>query len=114
IYGTDDEATPSIPAIGNIPLLKDADVHLDNFRIGTSDVTFDLGLTSERPPNPNQIDGSDAPEITGGTASASITLQKYLKATLDTLGMADAQAYHPLWMQWGIAAGNMVQISVPD
>lgn len=114
IYDYDDEATPTIPVVSNIPLLKDADVWLNRKRIGTSDISIDLGLTSERPPNPNQIDGSDAPEITGGSATANLTLQKYRKATLDTLGMADGQAYYPFWAQWGLAAGNMVQLTIPD
>ena len=43
-----------------------------------------------------------------------MTRQKYLKATLDTLALADAQANHPFFAQWGSSAWNMVQIVVPD
>lgn len=114
IYATADEVTPAIPALGPVPLLKDADVMLDRKRVGTADVTFDFGLTSERPPNPNQLDGSDAPEITGGTAVANITQQKYLKSELDTLAMADAQGYYPFWMQYGNGPGSLIQVTVPD
>lgn len=114
IDATSDEATPSIPAAGAVPLIKDADVILANKAVGTSTVTIELGLQADYPPNANQPDGTDAPEIAGGTATASLTMQKYLKADLDTLAMADAQAYHPFFMQWGASAWHTVQIIVPD
>jgi hypothetical protein len=114
IDGSSDEATPSIPAGGAVPLLKDADVWLNQQRVGTSTVSIELGLEAEYPPNANQPDGTDAPEIAGGTATGSLTMQKYLKATLDTLSLADAQAYHPFFMQWGNGAWNTVQITIPD
>lgn len=113
IYATADEATPSIPATGFIPVFKDGDMMLNRIRVGTQTFSVDLGLQSERPPNPNQPDGSDAPEITGGTATGSLTMQKYLKAYLDTLALADAQAYHPVFAQWGNAAWAAVQVGIP-
>ena len=114
IVDTTDESTPTIPSIGPAPVLKDGDVWLHKQRVGTSDVTFDLGLQTEHPPNANQADGSDAPEIAGGTISVNLTMQKYRKATLDSLGLAEAQAYHPLFMQWGNGAWNTVQMFVRD
>lgn len=114
IYATSDEATPSIPSGANIPLFKDADMWLNKIRVGTQNLTIDMGIQSDNPPNPNQPDGTDAPEIAGGTATASLQMQMYLKATLDTLGLADAQAYHPAWAQWGNSAFNMVQLVIPD
>ena len=33
---------------------------------------------------------------------------------LDSLGLAEAQAYHPLFMQWGNGAWNTVQMFVRD
>lgn len=109
-----DEATPTIPATGSIPGIKGGDVWFKKQRIGTADVTIDLGLTADDPPNANQPDGTDAPELSGGTANATLVMQKYLKATLDSLGLADAQGYHPFWMQWGTAAWNNVQVTIPD
>lgn len=112
IYATSDEATPSISAIGQPPLFKDGKLFFNKQRVGTSDITIDFGLQAENPPNPNQVDGTDAPELAGGSATAQLTVQKYYKATLDTLGLADAQAYHPLFAQWGNAAGNTVQLGI--
>lgn len=114
IYATSDEATPSIPATGSPPLLKNGDVWFSKQRVGTSSINIDMGLQADYPPNANEPDGTDAPEISGGSATASIVMQQYLKATLDTLGLADAQAYHPFFAQWGTAAWNTVQITIPD
>ncbi|MXP24812.1 hypothetical protein GRI39_01965 [Altererythrobacter indicus] len=109
-----DEATPVIPALGAIPLFRDGDLWLDNKRVGGSDLTIDLGLQSENPPNPNQQDGSDAPEVTASTASISMTRQSYTKAVFDSMALADAQQRHPLWGQYGSGPGAMVQFAAPD
>jgi hypothetical protein len=112
IHDTSDEASPTIPAAGAVPLFKDADCWFNRQRVGTQDITVDFGLQGENPPNPNQVDGTDAPEIAGGSATANIVMQKYLKATLDTLGIADAQGYHPLFTQWGNGPWNTIQMMV--
>lgn len=106
------EATPTIPALGAVPFFKDGDCWLNKVAIGTQTFTLDMGLTTEYPPNPNKVDGSDASELTGGTARLSMTRQKYLPAVIDPLALADAQTYVPFWAQWGSAAGSMVQIVV--
>lgn len=109
-----DEATPAVPPRGAIPVFKDGDCFLAGARVGSQTFTVDLGLSTENPPNPNKADGNDAAELVGGVASVSMTRQKYLKATLDTLALADAQGNHPFFAQWGSSAWNMVQIVVPD
>jgi hypothetical protein len=109
-----DEATPAVPARGAIPLFKDGDCFLSNKRVGSQTFTVDLGLSTENPPNPNKADGNDAAELVGGTATVQMTRQKYLKGTLDTLTLADAQGNHAFFAQWGSTAGNLVQIVVPD
>lgn len=108
-----DQSTPSIPALGAIPLFKDGDMWVNRKKVGGSTFTIDLGLQAENPPNPNQPDGSDAAEIIASTARISQTRQRYLKATLDTLAIAESQAYVPFWAQWGSAGGSMVQILAP-
>lgn len=108
------QATPSVPALGAIPLYKDGDGWLAGARVGLQTFTLDLGLQTENPPNPNKIDGVDAAELTGGVAKVTMTRQKYLPSVLDTLALADAQAYQPFWAQWGNAAGAMTQIVVAD
>jgi hypothetical protein len=111
IQATSDSAVPTISAVGAIPLFKDADCWFSKQKVGTRDITVNFGLQADFPPNANQPDGTDAPEIAGGSITASVQMQKYLKATLDTLGLADAQAYHPLFCQWGNGAWNTVQLA---
>lgn len=114
IYATADEATPSIPSLGSIPLFKNGDMHLNKVAFGGDSIDIDYGLQADFPPNPNQPDGVDAPEIAGGTANGTLRLQKYLKAKMDLLSIADAQTYHPFFAQWGTTAGKIVQIGIPD
>lgn len=115
IYDIDEEATPTIGALGAVPLFKDGKDILNYVEFGASNLSIDFGLQSESPPNGNQVDGNDAPELTGGTATASLTMQKYRPSSgLDTQALADAQTYHPFFRQWGNAAGNLVQITIPD
>lgn len=106
------EATPAVPAGGAIPLIKDGDCWLNKIKVGVASATLDLGVQTEFPPNPNKVDGVDAAEITGLTASLSMTRQKYLPSVLDTLALADSQTAIPFWEQWGSAAGAMVQVLV--
>lgn len=109
-----DETTPTTTSGGAIPLYKDGDFWLAGKQLGIQTFTLDLGLSTENPPNPNKTDGNDAAELVGGTASVSMTRQKYRKATWDPLALADAQANHALFAQWGSAAGALVQIVVCD
>lgn len=108
-----DEATPSLPTAGTIPLFKDGDMWLNRVAIGGSTFAIDLGITSENPPNPNETDGSDAPEIVESVARITQTRQRYSKATIDTLGLSEAQTAVPFWAQYGSGGGDMVQVLAP-
>lgn len=107
------EATPAIPSLGAIPLFKNGDMQLDRVKVGGSTFTIDLGIQTENPPNPNQADGSDHPEIVSSTARISQTRQRYLPSVIDTLALADAQTYVPFWAQYGVVAGATVQVLAP-
>lgn len=109
-----DEATPSVTPLGAVPFFKNGDLKIANVAVGASTFSLNMGLGIEFPPNPNNVDGVDLAELTSGEASISATLQKYRKATLDTLALADAQTYHPFFAQWGSTAWNIVQIVAPD
>lgn len=109
-----EESTPAVPSLGAVPLYKDGVSQLDHTPYCTSNVTVDLGVQVEYPACPNSPSGSDAPELVGSTASVNLTAQHYLPSVIDTEALAEAQAYHPFIAQWGLGAGQMVQVVVPD
>lgn len=112
LSATADEATPSIPATGQPPLIRDGKGFFDQVEWGIDSMNIDLGLQSDDPSNPNQPDGRDAPELAGGSATGQMRAQKYLKAVKDMIALADAQAYHPFFLQWGSAAWATVQVAI--
>lgn len=114
IYATADEATPVVPALGAVPKFRDGDLWIAGKAVGGSSLVIDLGLRTAAPPNPNKSDGSDAEELVESKTSITADLQKYRKAQFDTLALADAQAQHPVWAQYGYGAGSVVSINVPD
>lgn len=105
-----DEATPSVTSLGAIPLFRDGDMWLNRKAIGGQSFTIDLGLQTEAPPNPNQANGSDAPELISTRARITMQRQSYLKAALDTYALAEAQTRIPFLAQYGSAAGAFVQV----
>lgn len=107
-------ATPTVPSLGAVPLYKDGKFWLNNVQLGVQTFTLDMGMQTENPPNPNKVDGVDAAELVGGMSSVSMTRQKYLPSVFDSLTLAEAQGNMGLFAQWGSAAGQMVQIVVPD
>jgi hypothetical protein len=114
IHANSAEATPAITPLGAVPLFRNGDLVLNRVRIGASTFTIDNGIQTEDPPNPNMAEGVDGAEMVGGSASVSVTWQKYLPSVIDPLALADAQAQHPYFAQWGNAAAAIVQVTVPD
>lgn len=110
----DDEATPSIPALGAAPLFKDGKFFVADKAVGGSSLTIDFGLRSAYPPNANFTDGSGPGELVESRTTVNMDRQAYLKAQFDTLALADAQAQHEVFAQWGYTSGAMAQIVVPD
>lgn len=109
-----DEAAPSVASQGVTPKWKDGKFHVANKAVGGSDLNLDLGLRAAFPPNPNQVDGSDAGQLVEAVASVSMTRQEQLKAVLDTRALALAQSQHPVFAQWGFTSGNLIQLVIPD
>jgi hypothetical protein len=114
IQTTADEATPAIPSLGAVPKFRDGDLWIAGKAVGGSSIVVDLGLRTAAPPNPNKPDGSDAEELIESRTTINADLQKYRKAVFDTLALADAQAQHPVWAQYGYGAGSVVSVVVPD
>ncbi|WP_232037402.1 hypothetical protein [Sphingobium amiense] len=109
-----DEATPAIPALGAVPKFRDGDLWIANKAVGGASLVFDFGLRTAAPPNPNKSDGSDAEELVESRTTITADLQKYRKAQFDTLALADAQAQHAVWAQYGMGPGTVVSVNAPD
>lgn len=114
VYATADEPSPTIPALGSIPLFKDGELWVANKSVGGSSLSINMAARAASPPNPNKADGSDAPELVEVKPTVSLNLNKYLKATFDPRALAIAQSYHSIWARWGYTAGNMVSLLVTD
>lgn len=108
------EAAPAITPGGAIPLFRSGKQWLAGKAVGGSNFTIDMGISAERPPNPNEDTGDEAPEIVEAVRSMSMSRLKYAKDVFDTMALADAQAQHGFFAQWGATAGQIVQIVVPD
>lgn len=114
LYGTADEATPSIPALGTTPKFRDGKQFLALKAVGGSGFDLNLGLQTAAAPNPNMATGAEADELVSKQATLTPNLLGYLKAQFDTLAMADAQAQHPFYAAWGSGSGGIVTVHVPD
>lgn len=114
IAATAEQAPPAVPSGGPVPLVRDGNMWFTGKAIGGSTVTVDLGLQADNPPNPNFASGDEPAELVSSTARVSMTRQKYAKGTLDTLALADAQAYHSFALWYGSGEGSMVMITVPQ
>ncbi|MGF7152615.1 hypothetical protein [Novosphingobium gossypii] len=109
-----DQPTPTVPALGAVPLFKDGKFWVAGKAVGGSSLTIDFGLRTAYPPDPNYTDGSGPGELVESRTTINMDRQAYLKAQFDTLAMADAQTQQPVFAQWGYTGGKMAQIVVPD
>lgn len=109
-----DEASPTVPALGAVPLFKDGKFWVAGKAVGGSSVVIDFGLRVAYPPNPNYTEGSEPGELVESKTTINMDRKAYLKAQFDTLAMAQGQAQYPVLAQWGYASGRMVQIVVAD
>lgn len=109
-----DEATPVVPSLGPTPKWRDGKFFMAGLATPGSNLTLDSGLSVGYPPNPNKEEGNDAPQLIEARASLTFERHHRLKAIVDHLAQADAQAQHSVYAQWGNGAGTMVQIVIPD
>lgn len=114
IAATAAQSPPSVPAGGNVPLFRDGNMHFNRTAIGGSNVSMDLGIQADNPPNPNFASGDEASQMISSIATVSMSRQKYAKSVLDTLALADAQAKHSFALWYGTDAGNMIMLVVPE
>lgn len=109
-----DEAAPTLAAPGAIPLFRDGDFWLGNKSLGGSSFSIDVGPTVGFPPNANKTNGNDAGQITRTRRSGSVEITQVAKTVFDPMALADAQAKHAIWAQYGLTVGNMVSAIVTD
>jgi hypothetical protein len=109
-----DEATPSDPALGPVPKFRDGKQHIAYKALGGASLSYDAGLRTGAPPNPNKANGSDSEELLESRSSLSVDLQMYNKAFFDSMSLADAQTQQPVYALWGQVAGGNVSLVIPD
>lgn len=109
-----DENAPTMTALGNPPVFRDADWWLDNKSLCGSSCTVDFSIQSERPPCPNSLSGGEAPQVVSVTRSANLNLNEVLLTAADWNAIADAQTYKGLWLQYGNTSGKVVSFGIMD
>jgi hypothetical protein len=114
LFADADEATPTITGLGAVPVFRDGDLWLAQKAIGGSSVSVDMNPSVGYPANPNKASGNDPPQLTALKPVVNLTKQHTTKAAFDAIALADAQAYHALWAQWGYTAGAMVSFIATD
>lgn len=109
-----DEAAPIPPSVLAVPPYRDGHLWVANKQIGGASISIDLGAEIGYPPNPNRASGNDAAQLTATTRTVTLNLNQQLKATLDFVALADAQATHAIEAMWGLASGNYFGVIVTD
>lgn len=116
IDDSDDETdtqTPAVPAGGAIPPFRDGRLALNGVNIGGASVVYDHGIQVGYPPNPNKSGGNHAGCIVETRRSCQLNLNEVLLSEQDRNALAAAQAYVPLMLRYGTAAGKSVYFCVP-
>ncbi len=109
-----DEATPGIPTLGATAQNRNGQQYLANEQVAGAGFTLESGAQSEAAPDPNSVDGSGTQELVGLNRSLQVQMQGYLKADFDTIALANAQARHGFFSQWGVTSGQVVCVTVAD
>lgn len=113
LYSKGDNATPTIPSLGQPPIFRDGLHYLNGVAIGAANFTVNRNIQTDAGPNANQSDGSDYDQIVEIVSSVELELQSYRVATMDLKALADAQTEVSYFALWGSASGKTVCINVP-
>jgi len=109
-----DEAAPALTPGGAMPVFRDADWWIANKSVCGSSMTVDFNIQAERAPCPTRASGGEAMQIVSRTRSATLVLNEVLLATQDYNALADAQAYHSAWLQYGNITGKTVMFGINE
>lgn len=109
-----DETTPAIPALGATAQNRNGQQYLATEQVAGGGFTLESGAQSEAAPDPNSPNGSGTQELVGINRSLQVQMQGYLKADFDTIALANTQARHGFFAQWGVTSGQVVCVTVAD
>ena len=109
-----DETVPTVPNLGGIAPFRDGDAWLDQKDVCGSNFTADMGIRVGFPPCPNKPNGNEAPQVVETRRTMAMTLNEVLLTKMDFNAMANAQANHPFWLQFGNVSGKVVSFGVPE
>lgn len=109
-----DENAPTVAALGNPPVFRDADWWLGGKSLCGSSCTVDFAMQSERPPCPTKLSGGEAPQVVSVTRTANLNLNEVLLTSADWNAIADAQSNQGLWLMYGNTAGKTVSFGIMD
>jgi len=112
--GSADDTAPTPTISLAPPPYKDGKLWVAKTQLGGSSLDIDFQAQIAYPPNPNQITGSESAVLTETKRQVNLSLNQVLAADLDLIAMADAQAYHPIIAQYGLASANYVLLGVPN
>lgn len=109
-----DTATPAIAGLGAIPTFNGGDFWAARTAMGGSSLTFDMGVRAGFPPNPNYASGHEPGQIVGSRRVATLNFNQRAKSYIDLVSLADAQAQHSIWAQYGTTSGNTVSFMLSN
>lgn len=114
LHQDDDDTCPTPDVSMAVAPFRNGKLWIANKQLGGTSISIDFGATVAYAPNPNKATGNEAAVLVETTRRAEFNLNHVSKATVDLIGMADAQAYHSILAQWGLASGNSMGLVVPE
>lgn len=114
LISTVDEACPVTSPGGNPPLFRDGAFAVANTLLGASSAEWGIEPQTVFPYDPNKPMGNAAGQIARTARTADFTINQERATTFDAEALAQAQAYHNMWVQFGSGQGNMIIAQVTD
>lgn len=108
-----DAASPVVAAQGATPPFRNGKFVLNGVAIGGQSMTYQHGIRTGFPPNPNKANGADAGCIVETRRSVQLNLNESLISEQDRNALAVAQTEVPLMAAYGNVAGKTIYFCVP-
>lgn len=108
-----DAASPAVAAQGSTPPFRNGKFVLNGVAIGGQSMTYQHGIRTGFPPNPNKPNGADAGCIVETRRSVALNLNETLISEQDRNALAVAQTSVSLMAAYGNVAGKTIYFCVP-